>query len=356
MGKFLEDTSGDKLLNKLDRIWPDTQKSIEWNELKRLAATTTGYAWHHPKSLDHLRDEMIKKDEWRQSGNGWIERGPFDKPNATVSVEKMSGDKDTGRVHIRVRPVPSTCVVYHSTDGDATENSNRLTTFEFETGDLWHSFLAVDPSGAHPTGSAVVWALQPEIRRAFPILDGKRHVRLEALPTGLVRYTTDGSSLETSGVVYQQPFVAEAGTLIIARAEGKGVIGKDESFTVPADDETVVIDAKKPAVWKRSDGFDGNSTSETYRLLELAKQYGAKLGGMVRLTAAKTGLSELNTFDGTFAPETYIAAIETLRAFIADATVTVSVEELHFPSGRDLEDFANELPLAIGENEVTQSA
>ena len=33
----------------------------------------------------------------------------------------------------------------------------------------------------------------------------------------------------------------------------------------------------------------------------------------------------------------------------------IDAEELHFPRGRDLEEFASELPLIIGEGEVEQS-
>lgn len=355
MAKFLDDSSPDKLLPKLEKIWPESQKSVEWNELKRLAATNIGYVWHHPQSLEFLKTEMFKRDAWRQSGSGWVERGPFAKEPARVEVDRLSLDKETGKATIRVRPIPSNAVVYHDIAKEADQAATKLTTFEFETADLWHSFLAVDPTGQHPLGPATTWTLAPIVKWGLPVIDGKRHIELKALPGGTIKYTDDGSSLETSGKTYTGPFAPASGSLIQARAEGKDVKGESIAFNMPKDDEGVVIDPKKPADWERADGFSCDSTQETYRFLELAKKYQAKLAGMVRLTAAKDGkTAELNTFGGSFQTDDYTTSIDGLRKFIADATVTLTVEELQFPSGRDLEDFAAELPLAIGDNEVKQ--
>ncbi len=355
MAKFLDDSSPDKLLPKLEKIWPESQKSVEWNELKRLAATNIGYVWHHPQSLEFLKTEMFKRDAWRPSGSGWVERGPFAKEPARVEVDRLSLDKETGKATIRVRPIPSNAVVYHDITKEADQTATRLTTFEFETADLWHSFLAVDPTGQHPLGPATTWTLAPIVKWGLPVIDGKRHIELKALPGGTIKYTDDGSSLETSGKTYTGPFAPVPGSLIQTRAEGKDVKGESIAFNMPKDDEGVVIDPKKPADWERADGFSCDSTQETYRFLELAEKYQAKLAGMVRLTAAKDGkTAELNTFGGSFQTDDYTASIDSLRKFIADATVTLTVEELQFPSGRDLEDFAAELLLAIGDNEVKQ--
>lgn len=355
MHKFFEDSQPEKLTPKLEKIWPESQKSVEWNELKRLSATSTGYVWHHPNALEYLKNEMIKRDNWRQSGTGWIERGPFAKDPTRVEIDRIGFDRDSGKATIRVRPIPSHALVYHSTTASADANSTKLTSFEFETSELWHSFLALDPTSAHPQGSATTWTLTPIIKYALPIISGKRHVQFEALPTGNIKYTDDGSSLETSAKTYDGPFAPAAGSLIQARAEGKEVKGEPISFTMPKEEEGIIIDPKKAATWKRHDEFSCDSTQETYRFLELAQKHGAKLGGMVRLTAGKDNkTADLTTYGGPFQTEDYTNSIDSLRKFIADATVTLSIEELYFPSGRDLEDFAAELPLAIGENEVQQ--
>jgi hypothetical protein len=354
MGKYIEEQTPDALLPRLERIWPESQKTIEWNELKRLAATTAGYAWHHLRALEYLREEMVKQDKWRVNDNKWVERGPFAKPPARVDVDKLSVDKDTGRATIRVRPIPSNGVVYHSLKGPASTSSAKLGKFEFETGDLWHSFLCVDPSGQHPAGDPVTWSLQPSVKYGFPTVNGKRQVSLVAEPAGTIRYTIDGSSVETSGQEYTGAFIAAPGALVQARAEGTGVKGEVIQFHVPEADKTFVIDPKKPAVWKREHACD--STSETYQFLELAKKYGAKLGGMVRLTASREKrTSELNTFEGAYEADQYTGSIDMLRQFIPDATITLNAEELYFPSGLDLEDFANALPQTISEGEVEQS-
>ena len=124
MAKFLDYSSLDQLLPKLEKIWPENQKSIEWNELKRAAATNPGYVWHHPKSLEHLKDEMFNKEAWRPSGPGWIEKGPFAKAPARVEIDRLSVDKDTGRAVLRVRPVPKNAKVFHRIDGEANTSSH----------------------------------------------------------------------------------------------------------------------------------------------------------------------------------------------------------------------------------------
>ena len=42
MGKYVEEQTPEVLLPKLERIWPDSQKTIEWNELKRLSSNYSG--------------------------------------------------------------------------------------------------------------------------------------------------------------------------------------------------------------------------------------------------------------------------------------------------------------------------
>ena len=250
---------------------------------------------------------MVKRDEWRLNG-GWVERGPFAKPPARVEVDRVSVDKETGRAVIRVRPVPSSGTVYHSISGAATTSSTKLDKFEFETGDLWHSFLCVDASGQHPQGEPITWTLPPTIKYAFPTVRGKRRVSLIALPAGEIRFTKDGSSLETSGLLCMESFEAAPGALIQARAEGNGVKGEVISFRVPEENKQFVIDPKKPAVWKRDHVCD--STSETYNFFDLAKRHDAKIGGLVRLTAGKDGrTAELNTFEASYDADQYLAQL-----------------------------------------------
>src|SRR5205823_3707788 len=146
------------------------------------------YAWHHPKALDFLCEQMLKRGEWRLNG-GWVERGPFPKPATTVEIATLSVDKSTGTPRIRVRPIPSIGVIYHSTTGDASLLSRKLEQHEFETRDLRHSFLCVDPSGAHPQGVPVNWGFKPRVRWGFRPSPQGRLVELVAEPDGWVRYT-----------------------------------------------------------------------------------------------------------------------------------------------------------------------
>ena len=75
--KFTEDVTGDTFRKKCeDRLF--TQKEMRWIDVKERAATNPVWQWHIPRALDDLKDEMLKKDMWRENG-GYIEKPPFPK-------------------------------------------------------------------------------------------------------------------------------------------------------------------------------------------------------------------------------------------------------------------------------------
>ena len=81
-----------------------TQRVMQWTEIKRRAATSPGWQWHHADALDKLKADCFHKDIWREEGN-YVNKGPFPKPTTTVRYQELRRDDNTGKVKLRLSPV-----------------------------------------------------------------------------------------------------------------------------------------------------------------------------------------------------------------------------------------------------------
>jgi hypothetical protein len=336
------------------KLWPESAKEVAWNSIRQRAATDPSWVWHHPDALDNLKNELVKRDIWREM-MGYITRGPFEKPATSVQVQALSRDEESGQTTLRIRPQNGD-TVYMETKGPATVSSKKLVDYDIKTKALKLSFLCVDSKGEHATGNAVSWTNSIFIKHRFYQEGAKRKCELKALPGGKIRFTTDGSGAETSGVPYDKPFeIPEDCRVILAIAEGDGV--KSQPVNIPAPkgkvDITSTIDRTKAAVWKRS--FKKDSTGETFQFLETAKKHGAEPGG-VRLTIAKDSRwIELNTPDDTFhAIEHFEHGADVLKEFIPEGVLSIDVGSLKFDSGQQLLDMVADLKTELKEGEVRQ--
>jgi Protein of unknown function (DUF499) len=76
--KFTDDISSDTFRNKCEqRLF--TQKVMPWTEIKRRAAMNIRWQWHRMDALDRLKEDLVRKDQWREDG-GYIEKPPFPQP------------------------------------------------------------------------------------------------------------------------------------------------------------------------------------------------------------------------------------------------------------------------------------
>ena len=97
---------------------------------------------------------------------------------------------------------------------------------------------------------------------------------LKATPSGEIRYSVDGSSLDTAGSAYNEPFsVPRSSRVILARATSDGVTSTQLRVDVPSkpEEDRPVVDPQKPTVFKRRVTRD--STGETYQFLEMAARH-----------------------------------------------------------------------------------
>ena len=218
-----------------NRLWPEGTQEASWIEIKRKAATDPSWLLHHPSALDDLKQAMVARDQWRDIGNGFMLRGPFPQPPAGVSVQVLHRDKDTGETRLRITPRHADRVRI-AEDGVATPTSPELDGWELTTRDVKLSFLAEDSTGQHDPGEPFTWTSQIDVKyRVFKA--GEQRMReLEAIPSGEIRYTIDGTSPLTSGQVYREPFgIPNERLLVLAIAGEDGVLvrGRPLRYSLP---------------------------------------------------------------------------------------------------------------------------
>ncbi|HOH73524.1 MAG TPA: DUF499 domain-containing protein [Syntrophales bacterium] len=336
------------------KLWPENTREVAWSDIRKRAASDPAWVWHHPDALDQLKDELVKRDLWREM-MGYITRGPFEKPVTSVQIQVLNRDSESGLATLRIRPINGD-TVFMETKSVATTSSRKLEDYDIKTKALKLSFLCVDSTNEHTTGEPVAWANTIIVKHRFYQEGTKRKCELKALPAGRIRYTTDGAGVETSGVPYDKPFeIPSECRVVLAVAEGDGI--KSPAVNIPAPqgkvDPAAALDRAKAAVWRR--GFKKDATGETYRFLETAKKHDAELGG-ARLTIAKDARwIELNTPDEEFhAVERFERGADLLKEFIPEGVLSIDVAGMKFDSGQQLLDMVADLKTELKEGEVRQ--
>lgn len=355
--KYVDSTNG--LAGMIEsRLWPAAAKEVAWNQIVQNAASDPSWVWHHSRALEEVRDEMVKKDLWREVGAGFYERGPFPPPCTEVQVLQLSRDSNTGEATLRVRALHGD-TVYYAEDGQVSTNSQRLEGQDLKTRALAVQFLAVDSTGEHAPGEPYTWRNTITVKYRF--FDGPegRLCELVAIPGGTIRYSTDGSSPSASGSIYKAPFVvpSSAGT-VLAVAESAGLYSTTEQFTVPkAGGGTKTLDLQKPAVYTSS--LSRDSTSDTYSFLESAQKRGAMLAGVAVQVMRDGYWLELTGHEDLFLDAATVEAQATnLRELLPDGhsavTVTLRLESIKTPTGQDLLDLMSDMKAQLNLNRVEQ--
>jgi hypothetical protein len=352
--KFTEDTRGDIFQKKCEaRLF--TQKNMQWTEIKRRAATNPAWNWHHPNALDDLKDEMVRKEQWREA-MGWVEKGPFPLPTTSVDVHLISRNDDNGEATLRLVPRNGD-TVHYEIGGPATTSSSVVSDPRlFRTRDLELSFLCIDSKGKHETGDPVGWKNTITLKHRIYQNGGDRMMELQAAPANVtVRYTTDGSDPAQSGGIYESDFAIPRGTVCVLAVGQKGSL-RSEAYRIDipkgSGGETVEIDPHTPAVWKRSHKLD--STKLSYEFLAMLAKHEASVISP-RLTVAGSRWVELATHEQVeVSAESLEATISQMRKLLDDGQVSIEAAALRFPSGQRLLDWLNETKTEARPGEVKQ--
>lgn len=359
--KFEKDTQDDLFRKKFeDRIF--TTKQARWIDLKERVATTTSWSWHHPKALEDLKNDSIKKGLWVEQG-GYLDKEP-PKPETVVLVREVYRNDDTGEVTLKLTPQNGD-KVYYEINGDATLASLEVKNLnEFKTTELVLSFLCVDSTGEHNTGSLFYWKNKIKIQYNTFDKNGRKQIEFKSLPNVKIKYTTDGSSPRESGGVYDGTFEVPEGTKYIqAIAVNEDLEMFSDVIQIAIKEDKIEVDKEKSLILNSS--IKSSNTSESYRMLEILNKHNAKISGVSLQVFEKSqvfnsGWADLSFDNATVIdPSTLIEQIDSLRTnFFKDKSVEVSIaiQKLDFEKGSNFEDWVteNKYNLEDFKNNITQ--
>lgn len=353
--KFETDVDNEIFRRKCERRLFTTQ-SLPWREIKLRAATNSQWQWHHPAALDNLKADALSKDIWREQG-GYVDKGPFPPPKTSILIREQYRDENTGEARLYLTPVNAD-TLYYDIGSPATTASRKLEGAELITKDLAVSFLAVDSTGEHETGEPVMWHNTITLKYRQYQKGMEKRVELQAIPSGEIFYTTNGSDPKVAGAVYDMAMsVPQGAPFVLAYAKYGDVAS--EVLQVPLNweqDQVVQMDPRRAVTWTRKHGF--NSTRDSYAFLERAKKYQATLSA-VRLTLTGTGGDkgwvELNVSETKhLEPELIEECLEVLRKVQTTGQVQLTAGEVHFKLGQDLLDWVEEIKTTLETGEVKQ--
>ena len=178
--KFVEDTASDTFRKLIEqRLF--TTKEERWIEVRKRAASNTGFVWHKPGALDQVKEKQIREGQWRSNGD-YVEKGPFPPPPTSASIQLVQRDPETGEVTLKVTPRNGDKVHYEygKTVSESCDTLNLVETFS--TTEMHVAFLCVDSSGQAKTGDSTVWANTVTVKFQARDQGGRKILELKAAP------------------------------------------------------------------------------------------------------------------------------------------------------------------------------
>ena len=346
--KFTKQTDTEEFRGMFeDRIF--TQRQMTWNNLKERVATITAWPWHNPRALEDLRDDMLRKGIWIETG-GYLDKEP-PAPETSVFVREIGEDKNTGEVTLKIQPLNGDRVHYEI-NGDATEASMVVEDIHnFKTKELKLSFLCVDSTGKNTTGPVEYWTRKINLQHKIYDKDGKSNVELKATsPNVTIRYTTDGSNPKESGGVYEESFIIPEGTKFIQ------AIAFNESLGVYSDVMQIEVKEKKFEIDKEKpvhliEPIVSNNTTETFNVIEKLSKYDLSVSGVTigiteKGSGSNTGFIELTMGDFDIKkPENLVEELKGLiDKFFDDKSFEthITINKVIFDSGQVFEEWVSD--------------
>lgn len=360
--KFDKNTSSDTFRRKFEvRIF--TTRQARWMDLKERVATNTAWSWHHPKALEDLKSESLKKGIWIEEG-GYLDKEP-PAPETSVNVREAFRDEQTGEVTLKVTPQNGD-KVYYEINGDATPGSSEVPDLNaFKTTELALTFLCVDSTGKHATGALTRWQNNVQLQYNSFDKNGKNYIELKASsPKVTIKYTTDGSNPKNSGGVYDDLFEVPNGTKFvqaIAVHEDLGIFS--EPISIPITETKFEINKDIPLTLTHS--LRASVTADVYKQLETLNKHKAKVAGVSLQVFEKTNAMQQSWLELSFdnyvfhETESFVKQLDELRnVFFKDKNVEISmnIEKSSFEKGQHFEDWIaeNKYSLESYKNSISQ--
>lgn len=197
-----------------------TAQEAPWRDLLETAARKSEWYFLPVGGHEAMKTAAFRKDMWRDQGGGYVRKGPFPKDKTSVLLTRIARDDGTGRVTFSVGANHGDRVHFEEGGGTATINSPVVNNGKLETTALRLSFLAVDSTGEHECGDPRAETNPITLKYDTMYRDGARRVTLKAIPTGMIRYTLDGTNPRNGGICESGEVVVLDGTQPAARDRG----------------------------------------------------------------------------------------------------------------------------------------
>lgn len=355
--KFTKDTESETFRKKLEtRLF--TSREMEWSEVKKRAAITPEWQWHHPKALDQFLDRMLTQKQYRRNGD-FIDKGPFPPPKTSLIVTALGTPDENGVVQLRLEPVYGDKVYYEFAQDPTTASMEVQDFSHFETSQADVRFLCLDSSGKHETGEVVRWTNPPAVRYKTIAQAGKTLVDLRSIPGVKIYYTTDGSDPGNEGALFQEPFEVQSKVRVLAFARAGDVRGDTISFDIDPGGEEAPVDPRRPAVY--SGKIQRGSTAECYDFLTALEKENGMLSGLVLngkdlndpLRDVNVRYSKMVLMTAQVVRENMGIIRKSLAA--DDLEFVMHVAQLRFPTGAAFSEFMEALLLSYDRADVNQA-
>lgn len=350
--KFTVDIGGAEFRTKVETKLFGNQKTKSWSEVKRKAATDSGWDLYRQNALESLRDQAIREGQWIDDGSGYINIEP-PKPNTKVLVTELSR-AENGKTILRIRPDHGDVVYFEIGNNKPTTASSKVEDFQkFETSELKLTFLCVDSKGEHETGDPYTWTNKLTLKHE--VYDNGKKVKIEVTPKADIYYTTDGGNPKSQGATYEDSITVPDGHRFVqVYAKKDGIESEILKIDVePFRRGEVTIDKTKPTRWKHS--FSLSNTKDSYEFINRLVKFKAEAIGF-RITVQKESkyLECQSDAAMNINGESMEKIVTDFRNYIDDAEVLIDVDEVMFQQGQDLEDWAKDEMLNLSIKEVIQ--
>ncbi|PYG84914.1 chitobiase/beta-hexosaminidase-like protein [Ruminiclostridium sufflavum DSM 19573] len=359
--KFTTDVDLNNLRKKFEvRIF--TVQRMRWSDLMERVATTTSWEWHHPKALEELKTDALKKEIWIEEG-GYLDKEP-PAPETCVSCRVISRDDDTGEVTLKILPHNGD-VVYYEINNDATIASMQVADINnFKTTELKLSFLCVDSKGTNSTGSLLYWTNDVLLKHKIYDNGGSQYIELKASsPNVVIKYTSDGSNPKDVGGVYDGAFEIPKGSKYIqaiAVNEKMGIYSAVKQIEVK--EQKFELDKDKPV--KLNEPLNATNTTESFALIESIRKFDTKVSGVsINIQEKNSGKFGWLSLDmGDFEVENVDKLTDELNSlidnFFSDKKyeVNVTINNIKFETGQTFEQWVAEQKSTIEsyKNKISQ--
>ena len=314
----------------------------------------TQMPWLPTRGFDLLAIEAYQRGVWEDLGNGYITKKP--KPKTTeviISEDASPDDSGTVRLKIDVANAGSSPRIHYAEDADVSESSPVLSDNTLATNALRVQFLAVDPTGKNLTGAPTTWKNRLTLRNRFD--EVSRKVELFVAPKGSIRYTLDGSEAR-NGTDYTGPIqLGDEETTVYVFAECDGLEQKRNFTFAKSGADKVTLKVAEPAVLYSPSPKRLDNSAKTYEGLKMAKEKNIEFEQVSLMVGSAPKAIHLSLGEMKISAEfieTELAHLQTLLS--PEAPVVMSFKKAYTPTGYDLEQFAKQLGIEIGNGEVEQ--